>query len=148
MFVSRHPLDTGLSNIKADFAEGNAFTQRMDWLGEMTRLEYESAWDYQGKLGSQFRAQSYRALVSDPQAQIARLLEHAGLEWEDSCLSPEKSRKAVITASLVQVRQKINTGALDKWKAYAAELEPLKETLDGDEWLREWEDWDNTLHGS
>lgn len=87
-------------------------------------------------------------MVSDPQAQTARLLEHAGLEWEDSCLSPEKSRKAVITASLVQVRQEINTGALDKWKAYAAELEPLKETLGGDEWLREWEDWDSTLHGS
>lgn len=147
VFMSRHPMDTGLSSIMADFAGGNAFTRRLDWLGGMTRLVYESAWDYQHKLGGQFRAQSYRALVSDPNAQIARLLEHAGLEWEDSCLSPEKSSKAVVTASLVQVRQKINTGALDKWKPYAAQLEPLKEALGGDEWLREWEDWDNTLHG-
>ncbi|UWQ30729.1 sulfotransferase [Leisingera sp. M523] len=147
VFMSRHPLDTGLSNIMADFARGNAFTRRMDWLGEMTRLIYDSAWDYQDKLGGQFRAQSYRALVSAPQPQIARLLEHSGLEWEDSCLSPEKSSKAVVTASLVQVRKTINTAALDKWKSFSAQLEPLKESLGGDEWIAEWEDWDNTLHG-
>ncbi|MFW8634545.1 tetratricopeptide repeat-containing sulfotransferase family protein [Cribrihabitans pelagius] len=143
VFMSRHPLDVGLSNFSICFQKVVPFTCRLDWLGSMIREVYRSALDYQAKLGSGIRVQSFRALVSDPERQIRDLLAHCGLEWEDVCLSPEEGRGAVNTASVLQVREKINTKGLDKWRAFEKELQPLTDALGGADWLRQWKAWDD-----
>lgn len=138
IFMSRHPLDVGLSNFATSFAHGNGFSRRLDWFGQMTRQIYRSVWDYQGKLGHRLHMQSFRALVSAPEVEIPALLSNVGLEWQEGCLSPEKSGAAVNTASLLQVREKINTRGLDKWTRFAKHLQPLEEALGGADWLDDW----------
>ncbi|WP_264213424.1 tetratricopeptide repeat-containing sulfotransferase family protein [Leisingera thetidis] len=142
LFLSRHPLDTGLSNFTTNFAAGNRFSCQLDWIGHMTRCVYRSARDYQAKLGEAMRVQSYEALVTAPEEQIRGMLTHAGLSWDKGCLSPEKNARSVRTASLMQVRESINTGALGKWQRYEAQLAPLKAALGGDEWIAQWQHWD------
>ncbi|UWQ34874.1 sulfotransferase [Leisingera sp. M527] len=142
VFLSRHPLDVGLSNFSICFQEVMAFTCRLDWLGCMTREVYRSALDYQSKLGTQMRVQSYEALVTDPENQIPVLLQQCGLDWEDACLAPEGNKSVVNTASLLQVREKINIKGLNKWKPFEKQLQPLVEALGGQEWIENWERWD------
>lgn len=142
VFMSRHPLDVGLSNFMTNFHIGNGFSTNLEWIGQMTRCVLASAQDYQGKLGNQLRIQSYEALVSRPEEQIAALLAHAGLPWHEACLKPEENEAVVSTASIMQVREKINTGALGKWKRYEKELQPLIGAIGGAEWIEEWQAWD------
>jgi hypothetical protein len=51
-----------------------------------------------------------------------------GLEWEDSCLSPE-TRDAVRTASNWQVRQPLHQRSSGRWRNYAEELDSARRRL-------------------
>lgn len=59
---------------------------------------------------------NYEDLVTDPEAEAKRLLEFYGLSWEDGCLAFHQSRRAVKTASVAQVREKIYTTSIDRWR--------------------------------
>ncbi|EDZ47611.1 tetratricopeptide repeat domain protein [Rhodobacterales bacterium Y4I] len=142
LFLSRHPLDVGLSIFTMNFAAGHRYSSRLEWIGHMTRCVYGSLLDYQAKLGETLRVQSFEALVTGPEAQIRSVLQHAGLGWEEGCLTPEQNTRAVRTASLMQVRDRINTAGLEKWRRYEAQLEPLKEALGGQAWIDQWQQWD------
>jgi hypothetical protein len=142
LFMMRHPLDVGLSNFSTIYGERNEFAARLPWIGMMTREVYRSAEDYTAKLGGQMRMQSYRALVQSPDQQIRAMVDHAGLTWQEACLNPEKGSGTVLTASTLQVRQKINTNGLDRWKACEKQLQPLADALGGQDWLQHWQDLD------
>lgn len=139
VFMSRHPLDVGLSNFATHFAEVQPFTHRLEDIAHLTRVVYASLDHYAPLLGAFLRRQSYQSLVEAPGAEIRALVAHAGLDWEDACLAPETREGAVRTASVSQVRAPINTGALAKWQRYEAALEPLIEALGGWDWIKDWE---------
>lgn len=147
IFMVRHPLDVGLSNFITNFHEGNAFSGRLPWIGQMTREVYRSAYDYGDKLDGQMRMQSFQALVQKPEEQIRMLLEHAGLPWQDACLHPELGTGTIRTASTLQVRKGINTKGLGKWKTYENQLQPLVDALGGQDWLDQWQVLDETAAG-
>ena len=137
VFMSRHPLDVGLSNFRTNFHETNAFSKTLPGIARMTRALYRSLDDYIPKLGDTLRVQSYSALVADPEPQIRALVAHVGLPWDDACLTPEEGEGAVHTASVLQVREAINLKGLDKWRRYEDQLAPLVTALDPD-WLAQW----------
>ena len=139
VFMSRHPLDVGLSNYSTHFAEPQPFTHRLEDLGHMTRIVYASLAQYESRLGASLRRQSYRALVERPEQEIRALLAHVGLGWEEACLAPEKRMGAVRTASVSQVRAPINTQGLAKWERYREELAPLVDALGGWAWVEDWD---------
>jgi hypothetical protein len=72
----------------------------------------------------------YEELVEDQEAQSRRLIEHCGLDWEDACLTFEKNRAPVATASSAQVREPIYTRAVERWRHYEKHLAPLRELLE------------------
>lgn len=144
VFLQRHPLDVGLPCFTTNFHEGNGFSRRLDWIGHLTRAVYRSAEDYEAKLGGLFRRQSYRALVDAPEVETRALLDHVGLSFDAACLSPEEGQGLARTASLYQVRRKINREGLDRWKPYDRQLGPLKDAL-GAAWLAKWERNDAAL---
>jgi len=147
IFLQRHPLDVGLSNFSTAFDHGNGFSTRLDWIGHITRAAYRSIDDYIAKLGDTIRVQSYRALVQSPEDQIPALVDHADLDWDAACLHPEQADGAVRTASVLQVREKINTAGLGKWHRYQAQLGPLIDALGGQDWIDVWDARDNGYAG-
>lgn len=76
----------------------------------------------------------YEDLVADQEAESRRLLDHLGLPWEDSVLEFHKTRRAVRTASVNQVRQKIYRSSVRSWEPFAEHLRPLLEGLDRELW--------------
>ena len=142
VFMSRHPLDVGLSNFMTNYHAPHGFSKRLDTIGHLTKTVLTLADHAERQWGERVRVQSYRALVTDPEAQIRMLLDHVELPWDDACLSPERHEGAVRTASLDQVRKPIATSALDKWRPYARELLPLVDALGGWDWISDWESAD------
>ena len=61
---------------------------------------------------------NYEDLVNGQENQTRKLIKYLGLRWEDSCLSPEKNKRSVRTASQQQVRQKVYRGSSEAWRKY------------------------------
>jgi hypothetical protein len=71
-------------------------------------------------------------LVRDHEHETRRLLEFCDLGWEPRCLHFETNTAPVATASSVQVRRPLYADAVDRWRRYATELEPLTAQLRGE----------------
>jgi hypothetical protein len=72
----------------------------------------------------------YEDLVNDTEGEARRVLAHCDLDWEEQCLEFHKSVAASTTASATQVRQKVYTSSVEKWRAYESELTPLRKKLE------------------
>jgi len=71
----------------------------------------------------------YDALVREPRPTIERLTAFNSLEWEDALLSFEQSARAVKTASVWQVRERLYQRSSGRWRNYAAHLAKLQAYL-------------------
>ena len=71
----------------------------------------------------------YEETVNDFETQARRLIEFAGLEWDDACLEPHKQKRAVLTASKDQVIKPVYKTSVQKWKRYEKQLQPLVKEL-------------------
>ncbi|MEJ2450984.1 MAG: sulfotransferase [Gammaproteobacteria bacterium] len=71
----------------------------------------------------------YENVVSDFESNARRIIEFCGLEWEPGCMEFYKTKRSVVTASVVQVRQPIYSSSVDRWVPYAKHLQPLVTTL-------------------
>ena len=52
--------------------------------------------------------------------------EYLGLDWNEACLQPERSRRVVKTASFRQVRRGVHRESVAKWRRYADQLGALE----------------------
>jgi hypothetical protein len=71
----------------------------------------------------------YENMVTDPEAEVRKLLDYCGLPFEDTCLRFYENDRAVRTASSEQVRKPIFTDARDHWQNFEMWLDPLKAAL-------------------
>jgi hypothetical protein len=71
----------------------------------------------------------YEDLVADFESEARKIVEFAGLQWDDRCLAFHKTARPVRTASATQVRRPIYQSSVDRWRPYGAMLQPLLEEL-------------------
>ncbi|MEX2495968.1 MAG: sulfotransferase [Woeseia sp.] len=125
----RHPMAGCFSCYKQLFARGQTFTYDLSDLGHYYRdyLRLMDHWD-EVLPGRVLRVQ-YEEMVADSEAQIRRLLDYCGLEFEQQCLRFYENERAVRTPSSEQVRQPIYREGLEQWRHFDKHLEPLKQAL-------------------
>jgi tetratricopeptide (TPR) repeat protein len=125
----RHPLDACVGCFRQLFAKGQTFTYDLTDLGEYY-LEYQRVMDHWHEvLPGKVLTVQYEELVTDPEAQIERILRHCGLPFEEACLRFHETERPVRTASSEQVRQPIHTRSIGFWRRYESKLDELKDVL-------------------
>jgi hypothetical protein len=125
----RNPLDTCISCYFADFADGNKFSFDLENLGTYYTQYQKIMKHWRDTIGVPMLEIQYEDLVKNPEALSRELVGYCGLEWDDKCLSPHKTKRDVLTASTLQVRQRIYTSSIDRWKHYDRHIGPLREML-------------------
>jgi tetratricopeptide (TPR) repeat protein len=126
----RHPLDSCLGTWKQLFFKGQAFTYDFFELGHYF-LQYRRIMaHWHAVLPGKVLDVHYENVVGDLEGQVRRLLDHCGLPFEEGCLRFWETRRAVNTASSEQVRQPLYTKALNFWRNYEPQLEPLIDVLE------------------
>jgi len=83
-------------------------------------------------LGDRLLRVRYEDLVADPERELRRVLDRAGLPFDEACLRHHERRRDVATASVGQVAEPVHRRALGRADRYRAHLGPLLEAL-GDE---------------
>ncbi len=71
----------------------------------------------------------YEELIASPERVIAKLLAYCDLDVEKACLRFFESTLPTSTASAPQVRRPIYSSSVGRWRDFASELEPLRESL-------------------
>ena len=126
---SRDPLDVGLSCYKANFTRLTwAFS--LEGIARQSFLHAESMRHWRALLPGLVFDLPYEALVADPETWTPKLIEAAGLPWDQTCLGDDSATASQVkTASIWQARQPINTRSVKGWTRYAEGLEPLRSRL-------------------
>lgn len=126
----RNAIDTLLSCYKQNFARGQYWSYDMDDLAHQYRwyLDMMDHWRKVLPAGS-FLEIDYEDTVGDFENQARRLVDFIGLPWDKACLSPHKQKRAVLTASKMQVIKPVYTTAVKGWKRYEKPLKPLVSAL-------------------
>ncbi len=128
--IRRDPLDTCVSCFSLLFTGSQPFAYDLGELGRYYR-GYEAVMEHWHKVlppGVMIDVQ-YEALVDDLEGVARRVLRHCNLDWEDACRDFHDTKRAVRTASLMQVRQPVYRRAIGSWQRYAKHLGPLAEAL-------------------
>lgn len=122
----RNPIDTSLSCYFQNFgAAGLDFSYDLDNLVHYYGL-YQRLMDHWEKvLPIDIYHLSYETLTANSAEEIPKLIEFCGLEWDDACLSPHKSKLVTKTASFDQVRKPIYQSSRERWRNYKKHIKPL-----------------------
>lgn len=126
VLLRRHPMDACFSLYKQSFFRF-AYT-----LEELAR--YYIAWDglrrHWGRvIGERVVEVEYESLVSEPEVQVRMLLEKLDLEFESACLDFHLNTAPSATASTVQIRERMHTRSVGKWRNWERQFAPLRAQL-------------------
>jgi hypothetical protein len=106
------------------------FAYSLDDLGEYYLAYDRLSRHWREKLASRMIELNYEDLVTDQETQTRRLLDGLGLDFEEACLHFDANAAPVATASSVQVREKVHSRSVQKWKKFEAQLQPLRRKLE------------------
>jgi Flp pilus assembly protein TadD len=127
----RDPMDTCVSCYTTQFGLAHGYSTDLGALGRAYGQYRRLMEHWRGVLDVPVLEVVYEELVGDLETHARRIVEHAGLGWDDACLRFYEAGRRVTTASVDQVRRPIYTSSVGRWKAYAEHLRPLREALAG-----------------
>jgi hypothetical protein len=128
--VKRNPMDACFAMYKQVFTWAYKFSYTLDLLGRYYVAHDRLVQHWRQVLGDRLIEIEYESLVADQEAQTRILLERLGLDFEQACLDFDKNVTAIATASSVQVREKIHTRSVNRWRNFEKELQPLRSYLE------------------
>ncbi len=130
--LRRHPLDACLSNYRQLFATMFSYYDYSYDLLDTGRyyLQFDAlARHWREAIPQAYAEVRYEDVVEHTEREARRLVDFCGLDWDPACLKFERNAAPVATASSVQVRQPIYRTAVERWRKYENEIEPLKRLL-------------------
>lgn len=126
----RNPMDTCFSMYKQVFTWAYRFSYSLDDLGRYYVAYERLRRHWQSLLGDRLIEVRYEELVTDQEVQTRQLLDRLGLKFEQGCLDFDQNAAPSTTASSVQVRAKIHTSSVQRWKRYESQLRSLRQHLE------------------
>ncbi|NND66861.1 MAG: sulfotransferase, partial [Halioglobus sp.] len=130
--LRRDPMDVCLSNYRQLFASNFSYYRyNLDLLDcgryyiEFDRLMRH----WHDVMPGEVLDVHYEAVVTDTEPQVRALLQFCGLPFEKACLDFHEKSASVATPSAVQVRQKIYTSSMARWRRYGDAMQPLYDLL-------------------
>ena len=128
--MRRNPIDTCLSIYFQHFEAFHSYATDLEELAHYYAeyLRLMKHWRASLPAGVMLDV-DYEALVQDQATCSRSLLEFIGLPWDPQCIDFHRTSRSVITASKWQVRQKISTSSVERWRNYERFVAPLKHLL-------------------
>jgi tetratricopeptide (TPR) repeat protein len=127
--LRRNALDACLSNYRQLFSTAFAYYDYAFDLLDTGR--YYVRFDalarlWRDTIPANYTEVRYEDVVEHTEREARRLSAFCGLDWDPRCLAFADNAAPVATASSVQVRQPIYRTAVERWRHYETEIEPLR----------------------
>jgi len=117
--MRRNPIDTCLSIYFQNFHIAHSYANDLDDLAHYHDEYRRLMLHWQTVLPRNAILEvPYESLVDDPPTRSRRMVEFVGLDWDDACLNFHQTHRSVSTFSKWQVRQKISSSSVERWRNY------------------------------
>jgi tetratricopeptide (TPR) repeat protein len=131
IYMQRDPIDTCLSCYFQKFALSLNFTMDLSDLADYYRQHHRLMAHWCAVLPpGTLLAIPYEELVVDQEGCTRKILDFLGLEWDQQVLDFHNTKRAVVTNSFWQVRQKIYKNSVRRWRHYEKFIGPLLDLKD------------------
>lgn len=131
LHMVRDPMETCFSNLRELFSDANrhAYDQHelADYFLQCSRVMAHWHAVFPGAILDV----EYARLTADPQGVMREVADFCGVYYVDGMQSTASSKRAVATASSIQVREEVVRRSVPKWLPYAHHLQPMLQTLRG-----------------
>jgi tetratricopeptide (TPR) repeat protein len=128
--LQRHPIDTCLSIYFQNFYNIGPYASDLQAMAHYYAQYLRIMEHWRAVLPQATLLEvPYESLVNDPEPWTRRMLDFVGVDWNSQCLEFHKAERSVITASRWQVRQKIHTQSVARWRRYEKHVSPLHTLL-------------------
>ena len=125
--LQRDPIDTCLSIYFQDFSATLSYANDLGDLAHYYAEYLRLMQHWRSVLpGAAMLDVPYESLVEDPEAWSRKMLAFIGLPWDPRCLEFYRTERSVLTASKWQVRQRISTSSIGRWRHYQEHLGELR----------------------
>jgi tetratricopeptide (TPR) repeat protein len=117
--VKRDPAATCWSNFKHSFKLGALeYSYDLENVASFYKLYEDLMSFWEQRYPEKIYTLDYEELVSQPEIETKKLLDHIGLQYETACFNPHKNKRIIKTTSQSQARKKIYTGSSNGWKKF------------------------------
>jgi predicted Zn-dependent protease len=128
--LNRNPMDACFAMYKQVFSWAFRCSYTLQDLGHYYVAYSRIMRHWRNVLGDRIIEVAYEELVSSHEDQTRILLDRIGVDFEDACLTFHQNETATASASSTQVREKIHTRSVGRWKRFAKQLMPLQKYLE------------------
>ena len=130
VWMRRNPVENAFSIFRTNFSNNVVASWNLEELADHMRVEDRLHDHWAQELGGRMLSVPYEDLVDDPRRWTERITRHCGLAVEEGQFEFHRNRRAVTTASALQVRQPINRSALGAAEPYREFLQPFIEAYE------------------
>lgn len=123
--IRRHPCDAAFSMYSRWFDTTNPFANDLGEMAKYFRLNFELMEHWRKVLPGFILEIKYEDLVYDLEGSARKVFKFCGLEWEKQCLDFHRTERPVRTLSGTQVREKLYTSSIGRWREYERDLQPF-----------------------
>jgi tetratricopeptide (TPR) repeat protein len=128
----RNALDTCVSLYFNYFVSGNEYSYDLEELGRYYNDYLRLMAHWRDAFAADIFEIDYEDLVGDQETTCRKLIDYLGLDWDPACLDFHRNRRAVRTASSMQVREPIYDRSVQRWLHYEKQLAPLVSVLEAE----------------
>jgi tetratricopeptide (TPR) repeat protein len=126
IYMQRDPIDSCLSCYFQNFVLSLNFKMDLSDLADYYRQHQRLMAHWRAVLPpGTILDVPYEELVADQEGWTRKILDFLGLEWDKQVLDFHNTKRAVVTASFWQVRQKIYKNSVRRWHNYEKFIGPL-----------------------
>ena len=131
IYTRRDPMDVGLSIFRHNFSKNWPCAHNLGDIGHYYRQHTRIMAHWLLLFPAGVHVIDHSTLVNNLSAEVRRLLTFTGLGFQQACLTPHKTRRAVATFSTVQIRRPVSSQYSGRAANYTRQLAPLHASLAG-----------------
>lgn len=125
IYTKRPPMDVGFSIFRHKFAKSWPCAHSLNDIGHYYGVHVRFCNLWLQRYADAIHVVDHSLLVEDAETVIYLLINFAGLDFEQACLAPHKTKRSIATFSSVQVRQPVTAAYSNRSALYKTQLEPL-----------------------
>ena len=133
ILCTRNAIDNCVSIFEQPLTKSHGYANTLKHLGQYYSAYDQLMYHWKYQLKDRLYIQNYEALITSPEQQIASLLDHCELPFEQTCTDFHLQQRAVLTPSAAQVRQPLNSRSVGRGRHYEHFLGELISQLPGDQ---------------
>ncbi len=130
--LRRHPLASALGIYRQRFGLGVPYSTDLGHIARHYQAYSRLMRHWAEVMPDPYLNVLYESLVQHPEQELKRIFGYLELDYEPDTLRYYDLQRPVDTASVVQVRQPLQTAGLDRHKQYSELLEPVAQALAGE----------------